>query len=281
MLNFTLTRKIEEFVLKEPRSIQEIAEFLGKNWRTADRYISQIIEEKGTITTKTYRKGTRGALKIVYASTLDKISDTSFQEKLEQEIMRARNKDDFSAFDIFQYVKDKNKRAILEKEISEDTTNLKELVDILRNTQKELISLSGNLSYINLKKGEIDIFSEIENLIKKGVKMKVICHVDIVAKENIEKLLSLNHKYATEAIEIRHHEMPVRAFIFDRQILRIKEIKEPTGKINELDKKLYIFYTIKDKVWAEWMYKIFNKIFNNSIGAKKRLEEIDKIFLKR
>jgi len=281
MLNFTLTKKIEEFILKEPRSIQEIAEFLGKNWRTADRYVSQIIEEKGTLTTKTFRGGTRGALKIVYASTLDKVSNTFFQEKLEQEILRARKKEDFSAFDIFQYVKDKNKKAILEKEISEDTTNLKELVDILRKTKKELISLSGNLSYLNLKKGEIDIFAEIEELIKRGVKMKVLCVVDIVGKDNITKLLSLNHKYGKELIEIRHHEIPVRAFIFDREILRIKEIKEPTGRINELDKKLYIFYTIKDKEWANWVYKIFQKIFTNSISAQKRLEEIDKIFLKK
>ena len=102
-----------------------------------------------------------------------------------------------------------------------------------------------------------------------------------MGKRNIEKLLSLNHKYATEAIEIKHHETPIRAFVFDRKILRIKEIKEPTGRINELDKKLYIFYTIKDKIWAEWLYKIFQKIFNNSIGAQKRLEEIDKIFLKK
>lgn len=57
----------------------------------------------------------------------------------------------------------------------------------------------------------------------------------------------------------------------------IKEIKEPTGKISELDKKIFIFYNIKDKEWIDWLTKIFWKMFSSSIDARKRLMELEKI----
>ncbi|MBU0958753.1 MAG: hypothetical protein KKB31_02280 [Nanoarchaeota archaeon] len=278
MLNNETIKKIENFVYEKPRSIQEIAQYLKKNWRTADRYLKYIEENFGTISTRTFREGTRGALKVVFWASIENRSSNIFQEYLEKQILTARRKEEFSAFDLFQHVADKNKTARMEEQSIEEITNLEDLVNILRQTKKELISFSGNLSYLNLKKGKINIFNEIEELIKKGVRMKVLCCVDIVGQDNIKKLLSLNHKLGKNAIEIRHHEHPLRAFVIDKKIIRIKEIKEPTGRIKELDKKLFIFYTMKDKNWAEWLCNIFNKIFNNSIGAEKRLEEINKIF---
>jgi len=186
-------------------------------------------------------------------------------------------KEDFSAFDIFQNISEKNKKAIVEDEISESSTNLKELIEILKTTKKELKLFSGNLSWINLKKGKIDLFQTLEDLIKKGVKLKVLCRVDLNGIENIKKVLSLNYKYGKELIEIRHREHPIRAFVIDNTSFRLKEIKEPTGKIKELDKKIFIFYTIKDKEWTEWLSKIFIKLFNTSIGAEKRLNELNKL----
>ncbi|MBU2562785.1 MAG: hypothetical protein KKF68_03940 [Nanoarchaeota archaeon] len=277
MLDSRMIKKIEDFVSIKPRSIHELAIQLNKNWRTIDRYVKKIEEDFGTLSTRTFREGTRGALKIVYLSSVEKISNSPFQDTLEQEMMRGKNKKDFSAFDIFQHIQDKNKKTTIEKEINENTTNLKELRDLFRRTQKELKIFSGNLSFLNLKKDKIDLFDAIEELIKRNVKIKVICRVDIEGKENIEKMLSLNFKYNQELIEIKHREQPLRAIIFDKKIFRIKEIKEPTGKIKELDKKIFIFYTIKEKEWVEWLSRIFWKMFNNSIGVKKRLEEINKI----
>jgi hypothetical protein len=75
-------------------------------------------------------------------------------------------------------------------------------------------------------------------------------------------------------VEIRHRSHPVRAFVIDNNVLRIKEVKEPTGKIHELDKKVFIYYTIKDKKWAEWISRIFWKMFSSSINAQKRLDEM-------
>ncbi|MFH1308006.1 MAG: hypothetical protein ABIH72_04095, partial [archaeon] len=86
MLNSNIIRKIEEFVYTKPRSIQEISQHINKSWRTADRYIQEIEKEFGTISTRTFRGGTRGALKIVYWSSVEKISSSVFQQKLEKDI---------------------------------------------------------------------------------------------------------------------------------------------------------------------------------------------------
>jgi len=277
MLDNKTVQEIERFVSVEPRSINEISDYLKKNWRTVDRYLKEIEEEYKTISLKTFRGGTRGALKIAYFSSPERVSSTKLQEELENEIMKLKRKEDFSAFDIFQNISEKNKKTIVEDEISESSTNLKELIEILKTTKKELKLFSGNLSWINLKKGKIDLFQTLEDLIKKGVKLKVLCRVDLNGIENIKKVLSLNYKYGKELIEIRHREHPIRAFVIDNTSFRLKEIKEPTGKIKELDKKIFIFYTIKDKEWTEWLSKIFIKLFNTSIGAEKRLNELNKL----
>jgi len=277
MLNSATIKKIEDFVYAKPRSIHEISQYIGKSWRTADRFIEQIKKELGTIETRTFREGTRGALKIVYWTAAEKASNSIFQEKLEQDIFRAKRKEDFSAFDIFQHIQDKNKKASIEEASSEEQTDLKQFAELLQTAEKQLFFFSGNLSFINLKNKKIEIITLIEALVKKGINIKIVCRVDLAGRENIEKILSLNFKYGKELIEIRHSEQPLRAFISDNKIARIKEIKEPTGKIHELNKKIFIFYTIKDKDWIEWLTRIFWKMFSNSIDARKRIEELKKL----
>jgi hypothetical protein len=277
MLDNTTIQKIEKFITKEPRSINEIATYLNKNWRTIDRYLKQIEEETGIIQTKTFRGGTRGALKIAFLTTPDKISSTKFQEELEKQILRWKRKEDFSAFEIYEHIPENKKHVIVENEINEKSTNLQELVKILRETKKELKLFSGNLSWINLKTGNIDLLKILEELVKRGVRIKVLCRVDLDGIENIKQVLSLNYKYGKELIDIRHREHPIRAFVIDNKTIRLKEIKEPTGKIKELDKKKFIFYTITDLDWTEWLSKIFTKMFNTSIGSAKRLTELNKL----
>jgi hypothetical protein len=277
MLNQTIIEKISKFVNEEPRSINEIANHLNKNWRTIDRYIEKIIQDFGNLKTKTFRGGTRGALKIVYSAPIEQISSTTIQKQLEEDILSTKNKNDFSAFDIYQNVDINKKQITIEKEIQENQTNLRELDELIQNTQKQLLLFSGNLSWINLKNKEINFYNSLESLIKRNVKIKVICEVDLSGKENIEKLLALNYKYGKELIEVHHKKQPLRAIIFDGKISRLKEIKEPTGKIKELNKKVFLFYTIKDKNWTEWIIKIFYKMFNESINSQKRLDELNKI----
>jgi len=277
MLTTEVVKKIEEFVYQKPRTVQEIASMLRKNWRTADRYVDKIAKDFGTISTRTFREGTRGALKIVYWASVEKASHSVFQEKLEQEILLAKRREDFSAFDIFQHIPDKNKKASFERAFDEPYTNLGDLVGVLEKAEKQLLVFSGNLSFINLKNKDCDIFKVLEGLVKRGVMVKVICRVDVVGKENIERLLSLNFKYGKELVEIRHCQQALRALVIDNKMFRIKEIREPTGKVHELSRRAFIFYTIRDREWTEWLSRIFWNMFSSSIRAEKRLEEMKKL----
>lgn len=281
MLDSITIKKVEDFVYGKPRSVQEIAKHLNKNWRTADRYVEEIENEYGTIATKTFREGTRGALKIVYWASVEKLKGSVFQEILEEQIMKGISREDFSAFDIFQHINDDEKKVEVQEEASEEETELIELVNFLKETKKQLIIFSGNLSFINLKKNKTDIFLLLEELVKKGISIKVICRIDLVGRENIERLLSLNFKHGKELIEIRHRQQPLRAIISDNKIFRIKEIREPTGRKNELNKKVFIFYTIKNRDWADWLSRIFWKMFSSSVDARKRIVELNKLKLKK
>jgi len=279
MLNSDTIKKIEDFVYSKPRSIQEIAEKIKKNWRTADRYVEEIEKNFGTLSTRTFRAGTRGALKIVYWSAVEKVSNTIFQEELEKEIVKGKTKYDFSGFNIFQFVKEKEKSAWIKKGENEvKSGRLCEFEEILNQAKEQIIFLSGNLSFINFKDKKTEIFSVLDKLVKKGIRIKVLCRVDIESQNNVEKLLSLNHKYGKEKIEVRHREQPLRATIIDKKMINLKEVKEPSNRTNESNEKIFIFYNIKEKAWIEWLTKIFWKMFNSSISAQKRIEEIKRIF---
>ena len=88
MLDKKTIKKINDFVFSKPRTIQEIAELIGKNWRTADSYVNKIAEE-GTIAVRTFRGGTKGALKIVYWN-INPVQISSFQERLMKQIEAGR-----------------------------------------------------------------------------------------------------------------------------------------------------------------------------------------------
>jgi hypothetical protein len=279
MLDSAVIRKIEEFVYSKPRTIQEIAEHIDKNWRTADRYIDEIEKEFGTIATRVFRGGTRGALKIVYWASIEKVSGSVFQKELEEAIFRSSKGDkrDFNAFDIYQHVDDKKKDVLVKVADDESGGGLVPLRELFMSAKKQILFFSGNLSFINFKDDKVDAFDVLDELVKKGVSIKVVTRVDLEGLNNVEKLYSLNHKYGKELVEIRHRQQPLRCTIIDDSYFNIKETKEPTGRANELDKKIFLFYYIKDKEWVEWMKRIFWKMFSSSIDARKRIGELDKI----
>jgi len=276
MLKSEIIKKIETFVCQKPRSIQEIAQQIGKNWRTADRYVEDISEQFGTIAIRVFRGGTRGALKIVYWAAAGENRHSVFQEKIEHSILFTRKKEDFSAFDIYQHIDAKNKKVNVH---ASEMDNLQDFKELLVSTEKQLLLFSGNLSFINLQKKKNDLSAVFDTLAKKGAIIRIICRVDIAGKDNVERLLSFNFKHGKEYIEIHHAEQPLRAAIIDGKKIRMKEVKEPTGKINELNKRLFIYYTINDKEWAEWLSVIFWKIFSSSLDARNRLLEINRIHL--
>jgi len=96
MVSFSIIEKIEKFVSEKPRSMQEIAVHLGKNWRTAERYVEVIIKERGTLLSRTFREGTRGALRIVYIRQPSSYSYSVFQEEFDKKIMIGNFPEEFS-----------------------------------------------------------------------------------------------------------------------------------------------------------------------------------------
>ena len=273
-----VVREIEEFVYEKPRSVQEIAEKLKKNWRTADRYVDEIIEERGSLGKRIFREGTRGALKIIYWASVEKASATIFQEELEQRISLGRTKFDFSCFDIYQHVEKKKKDVWVGQGKDEaDARRLVEFRDLLVKAKKQILFFSGNLSFINFEDGDINIFDVIDDLVKRSVSIKVLCRVGIDGEANIRKLLSLNSKYGKELIEVRHREQPLRVSVIDGKLLSLKEVVLPMDRKKELKKKTFIFYTIRDEKWGEWLSKIFWKMFMGSVGSGKRLEELERL----
>lgn len=277
MIDNEIIRKIEDFVYVKPRSIQEISEHLKKNWRTVDRYVEEIIREYGTLDKRIFREGTRGALKIVYWASVEKVSHSVFQEEIEKRIYDGKTKFDFFPFDIFQHVSDKNKEVWMKEAENEIALGrLEGFADLLRSAKKQILFFSGNLSFINFNDGKTNVFDVIDELVSKGISIKVICRIDFVGRENIEKLLSLNFKHGKELIEIRHRQQPLRATLIDGKVINMKEVRIPDDR-KEIKKKTFIIYTLKDKEWGGWLSKIFWKMFSLSIGSKKRLDELRKI----
>ncbi len=290
MLDSKLIKKICDFIYIKPRSIQEIAHHIQKNWRTADSYVEKIITEQGNLAIRTFREGSRGALKIVYWNNIEKIHSNDFQERLFKKIEIAKNKSDFSPFDIYQYV-DKDKRhAFLEEQSEYRVTSKQNLISAMQASEKQLLIFSGNLSWVNAMQDKKKIIDVFEELCKRNVSIKVLCQVNPESINNIQKLLELNNKLHKNNIEIRHCEQPFRAFIVDNKFVRFKESRKASTEIksinnsnksntniNQLTKNAYIFYEINDEEWIEWIQKVFWNLFRTSISAENRIKDIETI----
>ncbi len=280
MLDNKTIQKIKDFVSKKPRSINEVAKHLDKSWRTVDRYLEEIKKEYGIIETRTFRGGTRGALKLVYMTPTENFSGTIYQEELEKRIYKGRYKTDISSFDIYQFVESKDKKVWTKKGLDEsDAGRLIEFAKVLENATKQILFFSGNLSFINFKDKTTNIFEILETLVKNGISIKVLCNVDFHGLKNIKKLLALNYKYGVSLIEIKHREQPLRATIVDDKLINLKDFRDKTLRKKEFKEKLFIFYEISNKDWIKWLTRIFWSIFNKSISAEKRIEELDKILI--
>lgn len=278
MLDKSTTKKITEFVSQKPRTVQEISHLIKKNWRTAERYIERIAEEDGSITTRTFREGTRAALKIVFLNTKEQISSSEFQERLLKKIEAGRTKSDFSPFDVYQYVDPKKRSAFAEEQAGEYAKTDQDLFSLFRSAQKQVFMFSGNLSWANLRQEDKPVLKAIEELAERGVPIKILSRVDIASLNNISKVLEINSKLGKESIEIRHCEQPLRCLIVDNKLARLKEVKDPYNyKKGELAKKTCIFYEIYDEAWIEWLQKVFWYFFRSSISAGKRLEDLNTI----
>ncbi|HII15216.1 MAG TPA: hypothetical protein HA362_02790 [Nanoarchaeota archaeon] len=267
MLDTAIIKKINEFVYLQPRSVQEVALLLKVNWRTADRYVDRISEEQGTISTKTFRGGTKGALKIVFWCNIEKIHSTTFQERLYKKIEAGRKKEDFSPMDIFQYVDEKKRHAAARLDNAKDRA----FITLLSKCQKEVLCFSGNMSWIN-KSGAIETVRE---LVKNNVQIKILTRIDVASIKNINRLLEIGEKQGRKCFDIRHCDQPLRAFIIDGKAARLTEKKDPAiYKPGELKKEVMIDYEIRDEEWVQWLEKVFYSLFRTSVDSEKRMKDM-------
>ena len=278
VLTSELQKKIVDFVYLKPRTIQEVAFLIQKNWRTADSYVQRISEQTGMINSRTFRGGTRGALKIVFWNNTEKIHSSQFQERLHKEIETAKNKQDFSPLDIYQYVDDSRKKAFSEIVTDETISKKQDIIGLFARTEKQILYFAGNMSFLEMKERKKSILDIIEEAANRGVSIKVLARIDITALENFKRMMEINHKTGREAIEIRHANQPLRGFIIDNKEIRLKEEKLPAHYLkSELKQTTRIFYEIYDEEWVEWLQKVFWNIFRTSIDAKKRVKDLEKI----
>ena len=139
---------------RKAKDCARVCSTFKKNWRTAEAYLQKIAAETGQIAFRTFREGTRGALKIAYWNSIGEVNATGAQELLFKRLEVGRKKEDFSAFDIYQYV-DKDKRTAFFEEQEEELINVKQdLVGSLLSAQQQVLIFSGNLSWANLQQGK-------------------------------------------------------------------------------------------------------------------------------
>lgn len=272
------TREVEKTILnhvqKEPCTIQDIAQLLSRNWRTANSYVERAAQETGLIAIKTFRKGSQGALKLVYWNALDSQTGSAYQQGLLKKIVAGRAKEDFSAFDIYQFVSDDKREARVKEEEEQASPS-----SLLRMTGEQFLSFSGNLSWIDLYP---DTWKELEDMARRRVSIKVLTRIDVTSLEKTKRLLAINERVGWDAIAIRHAEHPLRAMIIDDRLASLKEVLTPSrSQYKELKKKMFIFYRISDEEWVRWLQQVFWNIWEHSVDAETRLQALATIPIKK
>jgi hypothetical protein len=276
MLTKELSQKINEFVYAKPRSVDEIAKLIDVNWRTANRYVEKIGAEEGTISTKVFREGSPGALKVVFWNNVEGLRMSEIQERLFKQIERGRRKEDFSPSEIFQFVdSDKKEFLRLSREQYYSSANFKQFIDYIRSAERQVLFFSGNLTFSNYSYNDKTVKDVMEELGNKNVSIKVLSRVELAGINNVENALSLNKRIGHNSVEIRHCYHPLRANIIDDKVAVLKEVLDPKNySRDELKHETYLLYYIYDKDWIEWLQKVFWHLFRSSVDAKKRIEEL-------
>ncbi|QQG39787.1 MAG: hypothetical protein HYS81_05500 [Candidatus Aenigmatarchaeota archaeon] len=270
------SKKINEFVYQKPRTVQEVAQMLKVNWRTAERYVERIAQEEGILAVRTFREGTRGALKIVFWNNVERIHATEAQELLFKRIETGYRKEDFSPFDIYQFVdaKKKKMRILTDRQYNADAI-IKEYANLLHSAKSQVMFFSGNLTFSTMASHDEKILSAIEELAEQKVGTKILTRVEIPGLKNIQNVLAANARAGWDAVEVRHCFQPLRATIVDSSVAFLKEKLYPQNYADgELKEKLYTLYYVYDPEWIEWLQKVFWHFFRNSVDAKVRIKDL-------
>jgi hypothetical protein len=278
-LNSETQKQIEEFVRQKPRNIQEIANHLEKSWKTADRYVKEIVEKEPTVEIRKFREGSRGALKVVYWSGRTQKFSSSFKDKLFSQLEAGSGKA-FSPFDIYQCANKEEREAFVEKQEPEDHSFKHDVISEMKKAEKEVLIFSRNLSWATMSQKDRDFTELFKELGEKGVDIRFIGRVDVGSMENAEELLSLNQEIGRNAVNVRHSNHSVRGFIVDEKIAQLSEVRELEEEyVRKRDPELttYLFYYIEDKDWVEWLKKCFWKLNNTSLDGEERIKDLKTI----
>lgn len=270
-MDIEIRKKILELIHIRPHAISEIAEKINKNWRTADKYVQELSKED-LVRTHVFRKGGRGALKVVYWLTLLSENPSSVKNFLLQRILQGTKKQDFSALDILQNVsKEKRKITLIEKESYHKTNNLEDFWELLKKAENQILFLSGNLTFMYIGDKVNDFLELFKKKLEEGVNIYFLTRVDESNKEIIQKLLQINKSSKKGKIEVRYAQHPLRCTIIDEKEFHIKE------NLISSDIKDTFIYHVYDKSWIKWITDIFWHIWHGSIDAEKRLEVLKSV----
>ncbi|MBU2590034.1 MAG: hypothetical protein KKA65_05060 [Nanoarchaeota archaeon] len=271
-------KKIVSFVKAEPKTIQEVSKLIKKSWLTADSYVKQIKEQTGQIDIKVFRKGTQGALKIVFYNHAGSMHTDDLKENFFNQIKVGRWKDDFDFMEIYQYILEDKKKVFSEEFNESLLPENQNLISSMRKAKNHIYFFSGNLSFTNIEENGEKVLSVMEELLKRKVQFKILTRITVTSIKNINQLLLLIKKYPN-LIEIRHCYQPLRGLIIDDDFAQFKvEEYLHKYKLNEIEKNKRIFYEIHDKEWIAWLQKVFWNLFRFSIEYDTRIKELKKIF---
>ncbi len=276
--------KIISFVKKEPRTVQDVSKLINRSWVTTDSYLRKLSLDSGLIGVKTFRPGTPGALKIVYFNNNDFFSGDDLQESFLQQILIGRFKHDFDFFEIFQFIDDSKKKVFVQNKSSNALFNhsrnrsIEKVIPFLRRTKHSLSVFSGNLSFFNFFEDGESMSDLFEELLKRGVRIKILCRLTVTSLNNINSIDFLIKKYSG-LIQIRHVFQPLRGFIVDDVVARFKN-DEVINNFHEsgFDENIEIFYELYDNHWISWLQRVFWVLWRKSIDYSVRAKQLDKFF---
>jgi len=271
-------KQVISFVKKEPRTIQEVSKKIGKSWITTDKYLRIIKENTGLLKIKVFRKGSQGALKLVYYNHGESPEGDEIKNTIYSQIKHCREKKEFDFLEVFQFIPEKKKRCFIEQYDKENIAKNQDIMSLFRRAESQVLCFSGNLSFVGMKEGRTKMLDVLEELLQRKVSIKILTRVNVSSLNNVKKLVHLMKKYP-DLIEIRHRYQPLRGFVIDDKIARFKDEEQlRLYKKGELDKDTRIFYEFFDKDWVAWINKVFWNLFRPSMDYKIRLKEIEKLF---
>lgn len=270
------SEKILQFVKREPCLIQDLSRHLDKSWVTTESYVNKIAKETGLIRMKTFRSGTRGAIKVVYWNYAESAQSDEIRGKLFERIKSTYSKEDFDPLEAYQHVPQGKGNVFVEIFDPATLASKKSLIDFFEHVESELLVFSGNLSFLRYP----EIKQSFSGLLKRGVQTKLLCRVDIGTLENLKNIEDLLNRFPKQ-FEVRHSRQPVRGFIVDGKTVRLKEERTPADfKEKEVSKNIRVLYEIYDSDWVSWFQNVFWYLFRTSVNYTERVAALEKVQLK-